>query len=126
MPQLEQVTKDLAEKHRKQLEMLNQVSKQLQGLITSENLYKEIVKTVQDHFRYYHLSLWTVDSEGVATLQAYDGAYTQFLQPGFQMKQEGIIGHVIKTGAPYLANDIPNDTTFTSFSMPSETKSSLC
>ena len=126
MPQLEQVTKDLAEKHRKQLEMLNQVSKQLQGLITSENLYKEIVKTVQDHFRYYHLSLWTVDSEGVATLQAYDGAYTQFLQPGFQMKHEGIIGHVIKTGAPYLANDIPNDKTFTSFSMPSETKSSLC
>lgn len=126
MPQIETAKRDLAEKHRKQLDMLNQVSKQLQGLIGSENLYKEIVKIIQNHFHYYHMSLWTVDSEGGATLQAHDGAYEKSLQPGFRMKNEGIIGHVIKTGKSYLSNDIPHDQNFTSLNMPSETKSSLC
>ncbi len=123
---LEQQRKELEIKHRQQLAMLNDVSSKLQGLIESENLYKEIVHIIQERFHYYHSSLWTVDSMRAATLQAHNGDYKHILSPGFVLKDEGIIGHVISTNKPYISNDISKDPNFSSLKLPTETKSSLC
>lgn len=123
---LDQQRKELEVKHQQQLAMLNDVSTKLQGLIESENLYKEIIQIIQERFHYYHSSLWTVDSTRTATLQAHDGAYEHTLSPGFVLKDEGIIGYVISTKKSYLSNDIDNDKNFSSLKMPTETKSSLC
>lgn len=116
----------LKSKHRSQLHMLNELSNKLQGLLTAENLYKETLQIIQSRFAYYYISLWTVGEDGTATLQAHEGAYASFLGPGFQLKDEGLIGHVIKTKQPYLSNDITNDKNFTSLKLPIETKSALC
>ncbi len=115
----------LTSKHRAQLHMLNELSHRLQTLLTAENLYKETLKIIQSRFQYYYTSLWTTAADGTATLQAHEGAYANFLNPGFQLKGEGIIGHVIAMKKPYLSNDITHDTNFTSLKLPIETKSAL-
>ncbi|RYZ96560.1 MAG: GAF domain-containing protein, partial [Proteobacteria bacterium] len=122
---LEQNKEALKTKHREQLHMLNELSHKLQGLLTADNLYKETLKIIQSRFHYYYISLWTTDDHGTTTLQAHEGAYTNFLSPGFQLKGEGIIGHVAKTKLPYLSNDVTHDTNFTSLKLPIETKSAL-
>ena len=105
--------------------MLNELSHRLQSLLTAENLYKETLKIIQSRFHYYYISLWTTAADGSATLQAHEGAYANFLSPGFQLKGEGIIGHVIATKKSYLSNDISLDKNFTSLKLPIETKSAL-
>lgn len=116
----------LQSKYREQLHMLSELSLRLQGLVHAGNIYKETLGIIQSRFNYYHISFWTVDKEGIATLQAHEGAYQNFLSPGFQLKDEGIIGHVIKTKKPYLSNDITHDTNFTALKLPIDTKSELC
>ena len=123
---LEKQNEAITNKYRRQLDMLKEVSTRMQGLMKSPNLYREIVKIIQERFHYYHMSLWTVDAIGAATLQAADGAYEHVLQPGFVLQNEGIIGHVIKTREPRLCNDIASDINFSSLRMPTETRSALC
>jgi two-component system response regulator HydG len=115
----------LKSKHREQLQMLNELSHRLQSLLNADNLYKETLKIIQSRFRYYYISLWTTKEDGTATLQAHDGAYANFLSPGFQLKGEGMVGHVVTTKQPYLSNDITHDKTFSSLKLPIETKSAL-
>jgi two-component system response regulator HydG len=115
----------LKSKHREQLHMLNELSHKLQSLLNADNLYKETLKIIQSRFHYYYISLWTTKEDGTATLQAHDGAYANFLSPGFQLKGEGMVGHVVTTKQPYLSNDITHDKTFSSLKLPIETKSAL-
>ncbi len=115
----------LRSKHRAQLHLLNELSHRLQNVLTAENLYKETLKIIQSRFHYYYISLWTTSPNGTATLQAHEGAYATFLNPGFQLKGEGIIGHVIDTKLAYLSNDITHDKNFTSLKLPIDTKSAL-
>ncbi|MGZ3718779.1 MAG: sigma 54-interacting transcriptional regulator [Bdellovibrionota bacterium] len=115
----------LKSKHRAQLHMLNELSHRLQSLLTAENLYKETLKIIQSRVHYYYISLWTTAEGGTATLQAHEGAYANFLNPGFQLKGEGMIGHVISTKRSYLSNDISQDKNFTSLKLPIDTKSAL-
>jgi two-component system response regulator HydG len=105
--------------------MLNELSHKLQNVLTADNLYKETLKIIQSRFHYYYISLWTTTSDGTATLQAHEGAYANFLSPGFQLKSEGIIGHVIAMKKAYLSNDVSHDKNFTSLKLPIETKSAL-
>jgi two-component system response regulator HydG len=105
--------------------MLNELSHKLQSLLNADNLYKETLKIIQSRFHYYYISLWTTKEDGTATLQAHDGAYANFLSPGFQLKGEGMVGHVVTTKQPYLSNDITHDKTFSSLKLPIETKSAL-
>jgi len=118
---LERQKEALKSKHREQLHMLNELSHKL----NADNLYKETLKIIQSRFSYYYISLWTTAADGTATLQAHEGAYANFLSPGFQLKNEGIIGHVISTKNAYLSNDITHDQNFTSLKLPIETKSAL-
>jgi transcriptional regulator with GAF, ATPase, and Fis domain len=122
---LEMQDEALKSKHRAQLHMLNELSHKLQNLLTAENLYKETLKIIQSRFHYYYISLWTTAADGTATLQAHEGAYANFLSPGFQLRGEGIIGHVIAQKKAYLSNDVSQDTNFTSLKLPIETKSAL-
>lgn len=116
---------DLKTKHRDQLAMLNELSHKLQHLLAADNLYKETLKIIQSRFQYYYISLWTTAEDGTTTLQAHEGAYANFLSPGFQLKGEGIIGHVVKTKKASLSNDVATDKNFTSLKLPIETKSAL-
>jgi transcriptional regulator with GAF, ATPase, and Fis domain len=116
----------LKTKHHEQLNMLNELSLRLQALIHAGNIYKETLGIIQSRFKYYHISFWSVDKQGTATLQAHEGAYLNFLNPGFQLINEGIIGHVIATKKAYLSNDVTHDPNFSSLKLPINTKSELC
>lgn len=118
-------TQAVITKHREQLHMLNELSHKLQSLLNAENLYKETLKIIQSRFHYYYISLWTVSEDGTATLQAHEGAYANFLSPGFQLKGEGMIGHVVATKSAHISNDVSQDKNFTSLKLPIRTKSAL-
>src|SRR4051812_17786673 len=79
------------------LRLINELSTRLQGLLESEDFYGQLVKLVQDKFHYYSTSIWSVGSDGTATLRAQAGAYGAHLKLGHQLKDEGITGHVIAT-----------------------------
>lgn len=115
----------LENKRRAQLQMLNELSHRLQKLLNADNLYKETLHIIQSRFNYYYISLWTVNEDKTATLQAHEGAYANFLSPGFQLKSEGMIGYVIQTKEAYLSNDVSQDNNFTSLKLPIDTKSAL-
>ena len=116
----------LALKHSRQLGTLNEVSMRMHGLVKSENIYKEILEIVQEHFHFYHVSFWTVNEEqDKATLRASDGAYSSILHPGFVLQGKGAVIHVINTQKPYLCRDTTKDPNFTTLEMPTETRSSL-
>lgn len=108
-----------------QLRLLNELSIRLQSLLDTENIWEEIVTVVQNKFHYYSFSIWSVALDGTATLRAQSGAYNSFIQPGFSIKNEGIVGTVIQTKRPYVCNDVTKDTHFTNLSLPIETKSQL-
>ena len=105
--------------------MLNELSHRLQSVLSADNVYKETLRVIQSRFNYYYMSLWTVAADGTATLQAHEGAYANFLSPGFQLKNEGLIGHVVATKRSHLSNDVSQDKNFTSLKLPIETKSAL-
>ncbi len=117
---------NLKTKHREQLKMLNELSHRLKNVLSAGNVYKETLKIVRSRFDYYYISLWTMEADGAtAVLQAHEGAYANFLSPGFRLKGEGIIGLVIETRKPYFSNDTSTDSNFTSLKLPIETKSAL-
>ena len=122
---LEQQSIALKSKHHEQFQMLNELSHRLQNVLNADNVYKETLKIIQSRFSYYYISLWTVNDDGTATLQAHEGAYANYLSPGFQLKGEGIIGHVVKAREAYLSNDVSKDSNFTSLKLPIDTKSAL-
>ena len=116
----------LIQKHSRQLNTLNEISTRMHGLVNSENIYKEILRIVQEHFHFYHVSFWAVNKEqNEAKLEASDGAYSHVLQPGFILKDKGVVIHCINIKKPYLCNDTTKDSNFTTLELPTETRSSL-
>jgi two-component system response regulator HydG len=108
------------------LRLLTELGHKLQSILTSENIYEEIVQIVQNKFHFYSFSIWSVGHDKSATLQAQSGAYNKFIQKGFVLKpNEGIVGTVIQTKKSYICNDVRQDPHFTSLEFEVETKSQL-
>ncbi|HRK02154.1 MAG TPA: sigma-54-dependent Fis family transcriptional regulator [Oligoflexia bacterium] len=115
----------LSSKSSTHLRLLNELSVKLQSLLHSDNIYEQIVSAVQNKFHYHSFSIWSVSQDQTAMLRAQSGAYNKFIQPGFTIKGEGILGHVISTRKTYIASDVSQDELFTNLSLPVETKSQI-
>lgn len=108
------------------LQLINELSLKFQSLITSENIYQEIVELVQNRFHYYSFSIWSIQPDGSARIEAQSGAYNNYLYVGFSIaKEAGIVGTVVTTKKPYICNDVTIDSHFTKLSLPVDTKSQL-
>jgi len=109
-----------------QLRLLNEISARLQGLVSSENFYQEIVDIIQRKFNYYCLHIWIVSEDQSATLTAQAGAYGNHMGLGHRTRSgEGITGQAILNRKTYLSNDISSDPHFTNLSFPIATRSEL-
>ena len=98
----------------------------MHDLVKSENIYKEILGIIQEHFHFYHVGFWTINEERMeATLRASDGAYSGEIYPGFVLREKGAVIHVIEIKKPYLCRDTRKDPNFTTLEIPTETRSSL-
>jgi two-component system response regulator HydG len=110
-----------------QLRLLNELTAKLQALITSENIYAEIVHLIQFKFHYHAIHIWSVDTDRAATLRAHAGAYRDRLRVGDVLRPgQGIIGRVAAMGEAYLSNDVSADSHFTSLDLVSGTRSEIC
>lgn len=116
----------MPQKHAIQLQLLNDLSTRLQGLIASENFYQEIVDLIQVRFSYYGIQFWRVDGD-VHTLEAQSGAYNNLLAKGYSLPNDrGIMGVVIRTKRSYLSNDVTQDPNYTNLNLPIHSQSELC
>jgi transcriptional regulator with GAF, ATPase, and Fis domain len=108
-----------------ELRLINEMSLKLQSLINTDNVWEDIVSVVQNRFHFYSFSIWSVGSDGTATLRAQSGAYNKYLKLGFAIKDEGILGTTIQTKKIYNCADVTRDPHFTNLSLPIDTKSQL-
>jgi len=115
------------QKQAAQLRLLNELSTKLQSLLNSENFYQEVINIIQLKFSYYSIHIWTVGSDGRATLRAQAGAYNHHLKIGHTLRSgEGITSWVIRNKKSYLSNDLSRDTNYTNLSFPVYSLSELC
>ncbi len=101
-----------AQQHRaSQLALISEVGKEVASLLGPETVMRRVPRLIRDAFDYYNVSYFAVDyvrrelvMEGIA------GGFEE-LSPGEfrQSLDEGIIGHVARTGQSWLSNDVTKD-----------------
>jgi phosphoserine phosphatase RsbU/P len=97
----------------KKLALVRSVNARISQITDLEVLTREIVHLIQETFNYYYVAIFLVhESSGRLRFEASSGSvegdrpeFEQNQHPGFQMG-EHIIGHVAKTGAELIANDV--------------------
>ena len=113
----------------KQLRLINEVALRTAALKAPAALYREVVETIAREFGYHSVSLFTVEGEELV-LKAIAGELAASVAPGYRQRADaGILGHVFRTGRPYVAADVERDP----FYIPYEghapgirTRSELC
>ena len=98
----------------KQLRLINEVALRTASLRAPEALYREAVETIAQEFGYHLVSLFTPDGEELV-LRAVAGELAGLISPGYRHPADaGILGHVVRTGQPYLAADVGRDPLYVS------------
>ncbi|MCC7442850.1 MAG: sigma-54-dependent Fis family transcriptional regulator [Bdellovibrionales bacterium] len=117
----------MSEKHHQRLRLLNQVSTKLQSLMTTDDFYEEVVRSIQRMLGYSAIHIWSVEPDNRVMLRAQAGAYDPHFKTGSTTLEAktGIIGQVIQTRKSYLANDVSKDPHFTTLSLPVDSKAEL-
>lgn len=120
----------MSDKKAIQLRLLNEVSTKLQSLVQRvsepEVFYQEILSIIHSRFAYHSLNLWKVETDQSSTLQAQIGAYQTHLKTGHRLEAgSGIMGQSIRTGQPYLCQDVKADPHFSNLQIPVSTQSQL-
>ncbi len=87
---------------------INQVAHLALSTLDPDEIFRRVVRAVQDRFDYYHTSLFL--AEGGANqmvLRARAGAYEPYLPEGYRQEiGVGIVGTVVASGESLLANDV--------------------
>lgn len=100
-----------------QLQLLNELGRQLSGQIDIQTLCQTVVDTLRDAFAYPNISVFLADeSNEYAVLQAIAGQQKDYFVPG-QYRQamgQGLIGRVAYTGEKLVVNDTRNYADFQS------------
>ncbi len=116
-----------AQEHKRvrQLETIDQVSRQVTATLELHDLFERIVHLVRDSFGYYHVAIYTVDREReTVAYQASASAGEQDVVVGVEWGQ-GLVGWVAAHGQAVTVNDVENDTRYRCIEALDETHSEL-
>jgi serine phosphatase RsbU (regulator of sigma subunit)/putative methionine-R-sulfoxide reductase with GAF domain len=98
-----------------QINLVRTVSGEVANLIDLEVLYEKVTQSIFNTFDFYHVALYTVDSQtGNVIFQTNSGekkVKAEFKSKSFPTGK-GIIGHVAQTGKEIIAPDVWNDSHF--------------
>ncbi len=109
----------------RQLETIDQVSRQVSATLELPTLFKRVVGLVRDSFGYYHVALYTVDRERESVVfQASSSAADQDIAPEVEWEQ-GLVGWVAAHGDSVTVNDVENEPRYRCVDALEETRSEL-
>ena len=98
----------------KEMDALYKTSQRLAASLDADELIKDVITLLQQNFGYYQVQIYLPDpSNGDLILKRGSGEIgAQLLEQRFRLSRGiGIIGHVAKTAAPFLTNNV-NDVVF--------------
>jgi len=108
---------------------INQVARMALSTLDPDEILRRVVHAVQEHFGYHHTCLFLAQegSEHIV-MRARAGAYEPFFPVGYaQQIGTGIVGCVVETGEPIVANDVSKDPRrILAFPEEHETQAELC
>jgi serine phosphatase RsbU (regulator of sigma subunit)/signal transduction protein with GAF and PtsI domain len=112
-------------KRARQLETIDQVSRQITATLELPSLFKRVVKLVRDNFGYYHVAIYTVDGERKSVaFQASSSAADQDIAPEVEWEQ-GLVGWVAAHGNSVTVNDVDREPRYRCVDALEETRSEL-
>lgn len=118
----------LYEKEKKrsaQLALINEISKKMAESLEIDELLREVVRSIQSSFNYYHVMVLEVDrARGEVAMRAQAGGFARAPDVYRRKLGQGIVGHVAETGCTILANDVTKEPYY--LAARPETRSELC
>ena len=112
----------------KEINALYRISQVLVAPLTADQVMKNVADLLQENFGYQHVMIFTVDFKNreLVARQGSGKVASQLVEQGYRISaSEGIVGHVIKTGEPFVTNDVENVAFYNPHPLLADKKSSL-
>ncbi|MCB9102275.1 MAG: GAF domain-containing protein [Anaerolineales bacterium] len=124
--ELQAAETELAQRAR-QLELINDIGRQIASELELDLLLERTAQLVQQTFDYHHVALFLIE-EGQLKLNAVAGSYQAYFPTGHtQSLGTGIIGWVARNGQRLVANDVTQESHYTTvIKEHTMTQSELC
>jgi K+-sensing histidine kinase KdpD len=115
-----------ARKHITQIELINNVTRQITSTLQLEVLLNAAATTIQKTFNYFDVTVFLLSEDRQELiLEAHAGNFVDFLPHGYRQKvDEGLVGWVVRNGQKILCNDVSQDPRYLVYAYHS-TKSEL-
>ncbi len=89
--------------------IVNQVAQLALSTLEPDEIFDRVVRAVNSHFSYHHTILFLVDNQSLV-MHAQSGAYEPFFSIGYEQPWgTGIVGNVVATGHPIVANNVKDE-----------------
>ena len=112
-------------KRARQLETIDQVSRQVTATLELPDLFQRVVRLVREDFGYYHVAIYTVDrARNSVAFQASSSAAEQDIAPQVEWEQ-GLVGWVAAHGDSVTVNDVDREPRYRCVDALEETRSEL-
>ncbi len=110
---------------------VNQVAHMALSTLDPDEIFRRVVRAVQERFDYYHAALFLTEGESnqvVLRARARAGAYEPYLPQGYHQEiGVGIVGTVVASGESLLANDVLDEPRrIIAFPEEENTRAELC
>jgi len=121
----------MEEIHRRavQLQAAAEIAREATGQLDLPTLLSRSVNLIHDRFGYDHIALFIAEEGGgMAVLRQAAGIAAEGLMQGdFRLESDSssIVGHVLRSGQAYLANDVSRDSYYRAHPLLLETRSEL-
>jgi two-component system NtrC family sensor kinase len=105
------------EQRARQLTLINEVGARIAAVLDLESLLERAAKLIEQSFRYYHVALFTLDTENnELVMMAKSGSFAHYYQPSHRIKlSEGMVGWVGTHKEKLLANDVLSESRYVNF-----------
>jgi len=113
----------------KLIENINNICHNLESFINEKELFKSLVKCIQEYLKYDHVGLYLVDKKKKKiVLKAIAGNYESYVPRNQELNFDtGIVGQVIRSGKTILSNNTKNNPHFINLTPDiTPTQSELC
>ncbi|HML22235.1 MAG TPA: GAF domain-containing protein [Aggregatilinea sp.] len=117
---------EAAQEQARQLQLINDVSRQLTAIQPLPDLFRQIVTLLHDAFGYYAVSIFIWDEKS-DTIQLRASSHADFIANEFSITpDQGLVGWAATQQQPALAPNVSDDSRFMPTVTLVETKSEVC
>jgi len=113
-----------------QVRLIADISQRVLSILDPEALLDYAAKAIQTQFDYYYVDIFLTDPQNeyvVFCISSHPEKALHWQEKAlrFRIGEEGIIGHVVATGRPHLANDVLHDPYYIPDDLLPHTRSEL-